>query len=133
MVKLTLKNIFLSFNLFSPVFLWAGLIFFLSAQPELSSGLPSIWDFVLRKAAHITEYAIFTFLIFRALRGYNINKESDTSTCRLLIISIILAILYAFSDEYHQTFVERRTGSLLDVGIDSIGIIMAGFLTWRKY
>jgi len=121
------------FKLWLPPLLWAGLIFFLSDQPELSSGLPSIYDFILRKLAHISEYAIFIFLIFRALRGYNVNKKNDASTCRLLIISIILAILYAFSDEYHQTFVEGRKGRFLDVGIDSIGIIIAGFLIWRKY
>jgi len=121
------------FKLWLPPLLWAGLIFFLSDQPELSSGLPSIYDFILRKLAHISEYAIFTFLIFRALRGYNVNKESGTSTCRLLIISVILAILYAFSDEYHQMSVEGRTGSFVDVGIDGVGIIIAGFLIWRKY
>jgi len=121
------------FKLWLPPLLWAGLIFFLSDQPELSSGLPSIYDFILRKLAHISEYAIFTFLIFRALRGYNVNKESGTSTCRLLIISVILAILYASSDEYHQMSVEGRTGSFVDVGIDGVGIIIASFLIWRKY
>lgn len=53
------------------VFLWAGLIFFLSHQPDLRSGLPGQWDFILRKLAHITEYAILTLLLIKALENHH--------------------------------------------------------------
>jgi len=44
-----------------------GLIFFLSAQPDLSTGLGT-WDFILRKLAHITEYGVLWWLWHWALR-----------------------------------------------------------------
>ena len=50
-----------------PVILWMMLIFFLSAQPDLESGLPFVWDFILRKFAHIFEYLILCLLFFYAL------------------------------------------------------------------
>lgn len=49
-----------------PVFLWAAVIFYLSSQPGLKSGLLWPYDFILRKLAHITEYAILFLLIIRA-------------------------------------------------------------------
>jgi len=104
------------------VFIWAGVIFFLSHQPDLKSNLPSEYDFILRKLAHISEYAILTFLLIRALSRYQLSPK------KIFIFSIFLSILYAFSDEYHQSFIYERTGAFRDVAIDSIGI----FLVWLK-
>ena len=104
------------------VLIWAGIIFFLSHQPDLKSNLPSEYDFVLRKLAHISEYAVLTFLLIRALSQYKISKK------RILLFSVSLAILYAFSDEYHQNFIFKRAGAFHDVAIDSIGI----FLIWLR-
>jgi len=104
------------------VFIWAGVIFFLSHQPDLKSNLPSEYDFILRKLAHISEYAILTFLLIRAFSHHQLSKK------RILFFSVFLAVLYAFSDEYHQSFIYERTGAFRDVAIDSIGI----FLVWLK-
>jgi len=101
------------FRRWLPVLLWAGVIFFLSSIPNLESGLEQ--DFTLRKVAHILEYAILTFLLFRAF-SFKSNK--------LIILSVIIAFLYALSDEYHQSFVFGREGTLRDVAIDSIGILI---------
>jgi len=103
------------------VFIWAGFIFFLSHQPFLKSGLPNQWDFILRKIAHITEYAILTWLLIRALKGYQLTNS------QILISAISLSILYAISDEYHQTFILGRQGLPRDVLIDSLGILLS---TW---
>ncbi|OWK27258.1 MAG: hypothetical protein US76_00970 [Parcubacteria group bacterium GW2011_GWA2_38_13b] len=112
-----------SINYWLPVFFWMGVIFYLSGQPDLSSGLPHFYDWVLRKAAHITEYFILTFLLARALsRNFNPKKA--------LLLSAIIALTYAFSDEYHQTFIYGRLGSIKDIGIDGIGIISA--IYYRK-
>jgi len=108
------------------VFLWAGLIFFLSHQPDLNSGLPKIWDFFLAKSAHILEYAILTFLLMRALQKYQLSKR------KVLILAIILAIGYAFSDEYHQSFILGRESTIRDIGIDSLGILLVAWLNKRK-
>lgn len=102
------------------VFLWMGVIFFFSHQPDLKSSLPESWDFIFRKIAHITEYAILTWLLFRALVP---NKIA-------LLAVLIIALLYAISDEYHQTFVFGRQGCLRDVLIDSLGIFLA--VWWIK-
>ena len=108
------------------VFLWASFIFFLSHQPDLKSNLPGYWDFILRKIAHITEYAVLTFLLIRAL------SEHQLSNNQVLIWSMSLAILYALSDEYHQTFILLRQGATRDVLIDSIGIFSVIFLNRKK-
>jgi VanZ family protein len=92
-----------------------GLIFFLSAQPDLDSGLGTL-DFVLRKLAHATEYALLTILWAWALRPavtWNVPAAAA------------IAFLYAVSDEFHQTFVEGRTGSPIDVLVDAAGVVIA--------
>ena len=99
------------------VFLWAGLIFFLSHQTGLKSGLPERWDFFLAKSAHFLEYAILTFLLIRAFQEHQLTRK------KILILAIILAMGYAFSDEYHQSFILGRNTSLIDVLIDSSGIL----------
>jgi len=100
------------------VFVWAGVIFFLSHQPDLKSNLPGEWDFILRKLAHISEYAVLTFLLIRAIGQYQLSPK------RVLAFSIIFAVLYAFSDEYHQSFIYKRTGAFQDVLIDCLGIFL---------
>lgn len=113
-----------------PVFLWAGVIFYFSSIPSLKTDFDSLWDFILRKTAHLTEFAILSVLIFRMLwrtaRGWKgLLKESARFKIYfkvILLVCLILNVLYAISDEFHQSFVIGRTSSLRDVGIDSIGI-----------
>jgi VanZ family protein len=99
-----------------PVVLWAGVIFAFSSIPSLSSGLGT-WDFVLRKAAHATEYAVLGLLLVRALL-----REAP---------ALALGVLYAASDELHQAFVRGRHGSPVDVALDTIGLLV-GVLVWRR-
>ncbi len=102
-----------------PVLLWAGLIFYFSSIPSLGSGLPWVWDFILRKMAHIAEYAVLTYLLGRALSAHRL------AFCHVLIWSASLALSYAISDEYHQQSVEGRVGTPRDVAIDGVGILAA--------
>lgn len=95
-----------------------AVIFKLSAQPDLSSGLGT-WDLILRKIAHIGSYFLLTVLWLRALAPH---------TGRALPWAVAISLLFAISDEYHQTFVEGRHGSPVDVGIDSVGIAAAAVL-----
>ena len=94
-----------------------GLIFFLSAQPDLDSGLGVI-DLIGRKIVHLATYLVLTLAWFWALRPV---ARSGTS----LAIAAAVAFAYAVSDEYHQSFVEGRAGSPVDVAIDTIGIVLA--------
>lgn len=100
-----------------PAMLWAAGIFYLSSIPGLKSSLPSAWDLILRKGAHVAEYAVLAALMLRALDGGKPKKRG-----RVLIIALTACLLYAVSDEYHQTFVFGRSGSPYDAGIDAVGI-----------
>ncbi len=108
------------------VIIWACFIFFLSHQPDLQSGLPGKWDFILRKLAHVTEYGILTYLLIQAISQRQISKR------KTMLISILLALLFALSDEYHQSFIVGRNPAARDVLIDSVGIIIASFILAKK-
>lgn len=108
-----------------PVALWCGVIFYFSHQPDLSVGLSKVWDLVIAKSAHITEYFILALLLLRALK---INKFSGN---KKLLIGAALAVVYACADEWHQIYVIGRNASIIDVGIDSIGVFLA--VLWIKY
>lgn len=109
-----------------PVFFWGGVIFYFSGIPHLSSGL-GIWDLFLRKVAHLTEYAILTWLLIRAFRHTTALSFPD-----FVAWSLRLSVFYAFTDEFHQGFVPGRESSVYDVFIDSLGAVFIVLLfTWR--
>ena len=99
-----------------PVVLWAAVIFTLSSIPSLSTGLGT-WDTVLRKGAHLTEYAILGGLLYRAL-----GREP---------LALAVGIAYAATDELHQYFVPGRHASPVDVAIDAVGVAV-GMLVWLR-
>lgn len=76
--------------------------------------------FIIRKLAHFTEYLILGLLVANMFTKNNINN--------LYLISIILCIIYATSDEIHQLFVPGRACQLRDILIDSIGSITGVYL-----
>ena len=122
MSNLKTKNII---TLWFPVLFWCAIIYYLSSVPSLKSDLPNQWDFIMRKIAHITEYAILTFLFFRA-SSKNLNYRKAIS------YSALFSITYALTDEYHQLFVFGRGGNLGDVFIDGIGVFLAVFLIYKR-
>lgn len=113
------------------VIVWMSLIFYLSNQPDLKSPYSSDVDFVLRKIAHITEFAILTFLFWHALMISAKTEERSAKKSLLPVIAFLLAFIYAISDEYHQTLIFGRAGTLKDVAIDSIGIITVSILIYK--
>jgi len=102
-----------------PVFAWAGMIFALSSVPSLGTGLPWLWDLILRKVGHAVEYAVLMHLLWRALSAQGGRGAAA------LIWSALLSLGYALGDEYHQSFVPGRMGSLRDVAVDGIGVLIA--------
>jgi VanZ family protein len=103
-------------NVWLPVLVWAAVIFAFSSVPSLSSGLGA-WDTVLRKGAHIAEYAVLGALLYRAL-----GREAP---------ALAAGIAYAATDELHQHFVRGRHASPVDVAIDAVGLSL-GMLVWLR-
>lgn len=102
--------------------LWMASIYVLSAQPDLSTHLGLI-DLIGRKIGHVLSYGGLAYLWFWALRG---------STPHPMIAAAAISLLYAVSDEYHQSFVDGRHGTPVDVAIDSAGIAAAALLARRQ-
>lgn len=112
-------TIFLKFWL--PVYLYAGLIFFLSSitSPPLA---PEI--LYVDKLLHLLEYAIFGYLIARAAK----NCSSLKLSTHFRIFAVGLAFFYGLSDELHQYFVPGRMVEALDVFVDGLGAFFGQLL-----
>jgi len=125
---------------YGPLVLWATLIFVgstdvLSAAntrgvltrsllwlfPNLSEAALNTLHFFVRKAGHVTEYAIFALLLARAFR----TSSRELLRNRWFWASLLLVIAYSLSDEFHQSFYPSRTGSIYDCMIDSLGGLTA--------
>ena len=119
-----------------PVFLWALLIFFFSTdlfssantagafEPILQQLFPQLTadhieriHAVFRKLGHFTEYFVLGGLLWRALR----SQDAARTRARRLVLSLAITVIYAVSDEWHQSLVPSRTASVIDVLIDTIG------------
>lgn len=125
--------------------IWAGFIFYLSTAgfgasftgPALTSILallhlhlsPPIFEvlhYCIRKLAHLTEYAIFSLLIYASF----LDTPDFEWRPRLALRSLVLAGLYSLTDEYHQSFVSNRTAAISDCGIDTIGAALGTALVF---
>lgn len=83
---------------------------------------------LLRKLAHVSEYFVLTFLLYRAFR----QEASADRHGRWAWLALAVAVGMAALDEWHQRFEPRRTGSILDVGLDGVGVLMAQFVVgWQ--
>ena len=125
------------------VIIWMIVIFIFSAMTgeesgNLSSGLvhallknipylaeSELAHLVVRKLAHMTEYAIFCLLIINLEKqiGFKIRLKH-------ILIGIFISCIYAMTDEYHQSFVNERSGNIIDVGIDTLGAAIAGIIVF---
>lgn len=129
------KHIYLGF-----VLVWMLIIFYFSSQQatqsqDLSNGfmqyieeifhihridtntpLGEFISFFIRKVAHLSEYAILGMFLYLYFHHAS-NKHA-------FLWALCIAVFYAGSDEFHQIFVEGRSGQFLDVGIDTIGVLL---------
>ncbi len=101
-----------------------ALIFIVSGTP--SDDLPTVesWDPLLKKGGHMVAYALLTTLWQRAL-------ETRRSSRRAAWLALGITLLYAISDEYHQTFIPGRNGTGLDVLVDMAGAL-GGLWIWQR-
>ena len=122
---------------------WMAFIFFMSAMPgdvsgaqsgtvvrillavhdaslgpsEMSAQAISVLETLVRKAAHMAEYAVLALLFCHALRVSGARRPA----CRALLV----CLAYAATDEFHQSFVGGRGPSAVDVMIDTAGAALA--------
>ncbi|MCB0216356.1 MAG: VanZ family protein [Caldilineae bacterium] len=100
-----------------PLLAWMGLIYRFSDQPDLPQVASSWLDFLIKKGLHATAYGILAWLWWRALCAAGWRRP--------LRWALGLSLLYAASDEWHQTFVPGRHGQVTDVVIDGLGALAA--------
>ncbi|OGJ37294.1 MAG: hypothetical protein A2383_01310 [Candidatus Pacebacteria bacterium RIFOXYB1_FULL_39_46] len=101
---------------FLPPIIWATFIYYLSAQRVLPSLYLNTWDFLFKKSAHIIVYGILYLLLL-----HSFNSTTNLKNNARWLLPLVLAIAYATFDEFHQTTVPGRTGTLRDIGFDFLG------------
>lgn len=84
-----------------------------------------LFHYLVRKSAHITEYAVLGWLWYRA-----INKGLGGWNIKAAIAAVLFSFIYASLDELHQAFTSNRDGRPLDVMIDSAGAVIAMAAIW---
>jgi VanZ family protein len=110
-----------------PAIAWMVVIFALSSRTRVSVA-PEYWtNFMFFKTLHVIEYAVLYALTLRGL------AHGSKPTTQHYQKSAIITILYAISDEIHQTFVPTRQGTLRDVLIDSIGVYLSYLIIKQTY
>jgi VanZ family protein len=109
-----------------PLIVWMGLIFWLSSQPQ-PFDLPDPWqESLVGISGHILGYAGLSILWWRTLAA-----RPSAPGRRTLALAFFLTVLYAVSDEVHQTFVPGRSGTFGDLLIDAAGAAMSLWLVHR--
>lgn len=146
----------LFFKYWLPVLIWMALIFSASSDansfehssriiapllhwlfPQMPDDTMYLIVLVVRKCAHLTEYAVFALLLWRALRK-PVKNDPRPWIWREARLVLLIVALYAASDEFHQIFVPTRTAQVSDVFIDTAGgaaSLLALWIIgrWRKH
>ena len=125
------------------VVIWCGLIFCFTASPLFTGENTAHWireiiekfhmghsahidggffslNFIIRKATHLTAFGILAILFYRALRPWRYARP----------FAWLITVVYAATDEWHQSFQPGRTPKVMDVFIDACGALFALFLIW---
>lgn len=109
-----------------PALFWLVVIFGFSTQPTPIVSKIDWRDFILKKTIHLIEYGILFVLFYRALKN-----TTRLAVFQFAFWALILTILYSTTDEFHQTFIHGRTGTLRDIVIDSSGAGLAWLGIWK--
>lgn len=103
--------------------------FILRFTPDnISEDIVNMMEYIIRKCAHMTEYAVFGILVFYQIKLYRLFEKEWNR----IVMAVICVMIYASTDEIHQLFVGGRSGRFTDVLIDTaggfIGIMVAAFI-----
>jgi len=93
--------------------------------PSASHHMLRVMHVAIRKAAHVTEFAVFSITVFHGVRGDRHGWKLDWA-----LITLVIAVSYAGLDEWHQSFVPLRHASYRDVLIDATGALLAQLFVW---
>jgi VanZ family protein len=134
-----------------PLLIWMVVIFSASADTQstahtsrfLEPFLRWLWPdisperidqsrWMVRKIAHLTEFAVLAWLWWRALRRA-VGHDAKPWSWRIAGCALGAVVLYASSDELHQYFVANRTASIIDVGIDALGGMIGLSVLWMLH
>lgn len=107
-----------------PVTIWLVIIFAFSSQPTSAVSEIDWRDFIFKKTIHFFEFGILFILFFRALKN-------SIKLAQVAFWAFVFTVLYAVSDEYHQTLVSGRTGTVRDIVIDSTGAFLFWLVIWK--
>jgi VanZ family protein len=113
------------FTYWLPVVLWMGVIFWFSAQSSLPSSPDPLIEIITKKTAHGAEYAILALLLLRAF------THGRSFSVRGALLAWVVVVIYAASDEIHQSLTPNRNPSPLDVLIDITGGMLALLIVGR--
>ncbi len=98
---------------------WCGVIFAASSRPDLRVADDDLLDFVLRKCAHMFVFGLLAILVAR------IAGDGWQRRLGVLAAAWCATLAWACSDEWHQTFVDGRSGAVSDVAFDMVGATLA--------
>lgn len=142
MKKTSIDSFILWFKAFLPSIAWASLIFYLSSRSALPS-LEAGWsDYIFKKLSHMFVYGVLFLLLHWGVN--QVKKQSLVTTSsedrisdKIITIptwklALIITFAYALTDEFHQTFIPYRYGTLRDLGYDMLGVLVA-LLKLYKY
>jgi len=101
-----------------------ALIFIVSGTPSEEIPKVGVWDLLVKKGGHIAAYAVLVVLWLRAL-------ETRLPAGPAGWLALVITVLYAISDEYHQTWVPGRNGTGVDVLVDTAGALVGLWGLWR--
>ncbi len=99
-------------------------------KPDISDETIRSVQFAVRKTGHLSEYAVLAWLLWRALRKPQ-RADARPWNWREAGLAVLLATLYAATDEWHQSFVPSRDASVVDVMFDACGASLGMLALWR--
>jgi len=91
---------------------------------ELTYDMLDTINYLFRKFLHFTEYMILAMLFYCMLKNLPLGIQ------KRLVFSVLPAVIYSVSDEFHQLFVPNRTGQISDIIIDSSGALIGALLMY---
>ncbi len=100
---------------------WMSLIFYLSSIPGAQLGPDTLVVNTIKKLGHLFIFGVLAVLYLFALKG---RKSLPETRIHIFALSFILVLLYAVTDEYHQSFTPGRHATVKDVVIDAAGAIL---------